>query len=468
MVNCVYADADDVLDKVDHLFSNPDRLQEITDAGFRLVHARHTAAQRRQVRDWYDLWSETGSADGIVQEHPLAALTRSGHPRVLGDPQDTGEDRILIRRGWDAMQRGRHAAATRAFVGASNFQYMPEAEVGKAFNSLLSGDAAAADATIVTLLDHNDRLYGPVDPDPVQWATYLRSLLCQGRVEDARTAAELHPAVRHPELERVRAVLARLTGEPPSRTAAPPRASVSPLPPLAWPRWVDGVRDMLAANGRPELADGIAGLGREPDPAAQPQPADAPPTPTGRPEPDAGPAGGDGGPLWYVAAARALLGEQTRSAARRWVTTQWLDALNDVAEREELDTVLVVGPSRFSLRERSLRLAAARNPRMPEVVRLDPDQVGSISLDDGRTLVHLSGRVPLTEGVAERLGSARVVVVEGVLRPGVVRLVDELMGSGEFEIVDHATAHGGYYVLRHRLGRPAPATTHPAPAEARS
>jgi len=140
LVNCVFADADDVVEKVDALFGDRDRLAAVTDAGHALVHERHTPAQRRQVRDWYDLWLEGRSADGIIQAGPFAPLTRAEagrtRPRVV---VSGGEDRGLVRAGWEALAVGRYDAARRAFTRASNFHYMPEAEVGLTCVQLASG-----------------------------------------------------------------------------------------------------------------------------------------------------------------------------------------------------------------------------------------------------------------------------------------------------------------------------------------
>ena len=272
MVNAVFADADDVLDRVDHLLRNPDRLASITDAGYEFVHRRHTAAQRRQIRDWYDLYAQAGSTEGIVQDDPFGPLRRPGPGSrrerlvVAGE----AEDRVLIREGWSWLDRGRTAAALRSFTGASNYQYMPEAEVGKAYTQLLAGEAAAADATVLTLLEHNARLYAPADPDPAQWAVHVRALLCQGKLDEAQAAAAAGPAARHVELDRVRAVVARLAGAEPATPVGPPRASVSAPPGqalvgLARLPATDAARQR-ATRGAP---NGSSTLAPEEDPAAR-------------------------------------------------------------------------------------------------------------------------------------------------------------------------------------------------------
>ena len=73
MVNCVFADADTVADKLDHLFAHRDELAAITDAGYALVHAPHIAAQRDQIRQWYDLTRQLRPGERIVQRGPVRA-----------------------------------------------------------------------------------------------------------------------------------------------------------------------------------------------------------------------------------------------------------------------------------------------------------------------------------------------------------------------------------------------------------
>jgi hypothetical protein len=457
MQNCVFADADDVLDKVDHLFKNPEELEAITNAGFRLVHERHTAANRRQIRDWYDLFVEAGSGADIVQESAFGPLVRRAPgPRTGGADASVppAVDRILIRDGWQALARGKVEVAARSFAAASNFQYMPESEVGKACVQLSAGDAATADATLRTLLDHIARLYGPVDPDPVQWALHIRALVCRGALQEAREAACVHAHLRHPELERIRAAVAALAGEDLDLPAGGFRPSVSPLPPSSWSDWLDSLGEELTRNHQTTFARRLA-LTPPPDPAAR-STAEVHrgrgTRPEGSAEPVVAPRHGVLGARWSALASAPA--ERMREAARRWVTTEWIDCLSEAAEREELDTVLLAGASRWSLRQRSLRLAVSRSTSLPDVRCVDLGSVGAIDSVDARTLLYLGGGGAVPRRLGAAILAARIVVVENVLRPGAAELLDELRESGEFEVLGHSTLRGGYCVLRHRLGRP--------------
>ncbi|MDP4361108.1 glycosyltransferase, partial [Escherichia coli] len=66
MQNCVFADEHDILDKLDYLFQNPDELERITNAGYQLVHSRHTLKQRDQIFQWFNLYKNLKSNQKIV------------------------------------------------------------------------------------------------------------------------------------------------------------------------------------------------------------------------------------------------------------------------------------------------------------------------------------------------------------------------------------------------------------------
>src|SRR5262249_10141164 len=76
MVNCVFADETDVLDKLEWLFERPDELARITSAGKQLVDSQHTMQQRDQVFQWFTLHKKLKPGEKIVQAAgPFAPLT---------------------------------------------------------------------------------------------------------------------------------------------------------------------------------------------------------------------------------------------------------------------------------------------------------------------------------------------------------------------------------------------------------
>ena len=454
MTNCVFADEDDVLDKIDALLGDPALLARITDAGHHLVHDRHTKANRRQIRDWYDLWATSGSPEGIVQTNAFAPLTRSDgdrdeapHPPVV--VVEPSEDRRLITAGWEEIAAGRYAAAQRSFARASNYHYMPEAEVGLCWALLHQGRASSAARTVKALLDHCATLHGSVEPDPVQWALHLRALLCAGRLSEAAEQARCHPLIQHDELSRTVWAVSVLTRQPlvASTSNAPrPRATVNPIPSPPWSAWVDELIEMMANNGRPRLAAELRaekGLG----PASL--------TFSGPPV--------DSTDLSVVPPRRHVVSavcrmasgsarhvvEVPRAFVRRRVIAEWLDVVAEVAEREPVEQALVIGPTRTSLRVEALRRALARNAQQPTIHAV----AGSRSTrrtSDRPTLVYVGPRARLGPDDAQWLARSRIVILDQSARPGIAALLDLLLRD-DFELVAVSEGPSSYHVLRHRL-----------------
>ena len=71
MKNCVFADEKDVVDKINYLFNNLEKLKEITNAGYNLVHSRHTMKQRDQIFQWFLLNKNLKTEDKIIQSNPF-------------------------------------------------------------------------------------------------------------------------------------------------------------------------------------------------------------------------------------------------------------------------------------------------------------------------------------------------------------------------------------------------------------
>jgi hypothetical protein len=73
-VNCIFADEKSVVQKLQMLLDEPARLQAITDAGYELVHRRHTKNQRRMLIEWFRLWRSRVPGQQIIQANPLDSL----------------------------------------------------------------------------------------------------------------------------------------------------------------------------------------------------------------------------------------------------------------------------------------------------------------------------------------------------------------------------------------------------------
>lgn len=260
---CVFAAPDEVEARLDALFADPEALRRITEAGHRLVMARHTLRHRPQIHQWLMLSRALGPGQKIIQPGPFDNLTvvdeRSGG--VSGHIAAVGLDRRLIRQA-DALAAGGHlaAAGTRIAACLERVPYHPEARLRQALLVLARGDAAAAQGMMARIVEVTMLLYGAADPDPTEWAMYLLTLICQGRLAEARRLLDRYPRAWGGEMDRVARLLDRLApdGARPAGSPRHRRASVHVAidSDAAWNAWVAGV---LAANGQGDLAARLTG-----------------------------------------------------------------------------------------------------------------------------------------------------------------------------------------------------------------
>jgi hypothetical protein len=267
MENCVFAEPGNVLDKLDCLMRDRERLLAITAKGHDLVHSRHTKANRDQLLQWLRLKTRLRPGERIVQENPFGALRavdQSSNIRT-GHPAANGADRVLLREGYTELWNGNYDVALSRFMKSLNTIReipLPEPQLGLALCHLFKGEPQNAlrwlAAPLETILVQNDTR----DPDPVEWAYFVVALLCAGSVRKAVYCAERFPALRHPELDRARLLVRLLNGEPVrARDCATEeertRISVHQLPISDTPAWLARVRQMLAACGQSSLAEAL-------------------------------------------------------------------------------------------------------------------------------------------------------------------------------------------------------------------
>src|SRR5450631_2143268 len=243
--NCLFADESDVLDKLELLFKEPEQLRRITAAGHDLVHSRHTMNQRDQILQWFHLQQNLSSGDKIVQTSPFAplAIAGAGTPTSASLVPAVGAHLQMIREGDEKLWTGHHGAAEGKYKKSLSYMHrLPEARFKVALCKLYAGNAADANARIFELIQYSLSNYKAVDPDPIEWAYYIISLLCMGRQKDAAHCADEFPWLRHPELDRVRRIMAEITEEefdifPVARAL---RASIHQLPVRSESEWREG------------------------------------------------------------------------------------------------------------------------------------------------------------------------------------------------------------------------------------
>ncbi len=265
MTNCVFADESDVLDKLEFLFKDPEQLRRITAAGHDLVHSRHTMNQRDQMLQWFRLQQNLSAGERIVQASPFAPLAIAGastHESASLVPV-LGAHLQMVRDGDEKLWTGQLGAAEGKYKKCLSYMHrLPEARFKIALTKLYSGNAADANTRIFELIQYSLSNYKAVDPDPIEWAYYIISLLCMGKEKDAARCADEFPWLRHPELERVRRLMAEITHEEfvTFPEAGSHRASIHQLPARSEAEWREDLYGMLRACGQDLAVERIASI----------------------------------------------------------------------------------------------------------------------------------------------------------------------------------------------------------------
>lgn len=266
MKNCVFADEHDVLDKLDYLFGHPDELNAIIAAGHQLVHSRHTLKHRAQVFQWFTLHKSLKANEKIVQMGPFEPLRIADRslPAANSHISSDGLFLRLLAEGDEKLWSGRYDEAESLYLRCSSYyRWMPEPLLRIALCGLYKGEAKTSVNRILEPIQFTLAEYKAIDPDPVEWAYFIVSLLCLGKVDEAVERCGQFAWVRHPELDRVRWVTKFLKSRGsavPSQPddAHPYRASIHQLPSRKLDEWVRQLCIMLKACGQHDSLDVLA------------------------------------------------------------------------------------------------------------------------------------------------------------------------------------------------------------------
>ncbi len=266
MENCIFVDERNVLDKLDYLFQNLDELKSITNAGYDLVHSRHTIKQRNQIFEWFNLSKHLKPSQKIVQTNPFEPLTIVEKLSGIKNSHIicNGLHLTLLRQGDEKLWAGKYDEAETLYLKCLNYIYwMPEPKFKLALCSLYKGNAARAHHEILGLVRYILDVYKATDPDPVEWAYSIVSLLCLGKLNEAVKCANQFSLLSHPELDRIRWAIESLTGIscsyiPYHKDRAKYRGSIHQLPNLSHHDWVNNLCLMLKANHQVQFAEKLS------------------------------------------------------------------------------------------------------------------------------------------------------------------------------------------------------------------
>lgn len=482
MENCVFVDAGNVLQKLDYLFDHEDELRAITDRGHALVHERHTWANRDQIFQWFAAHQALRPGQRIVQLGPFGALTAVDGEGGAGNGHVSaaGPYRSLLAQAGDQCAAGAFARAEPLFLRCMNYHpTAPEPYLGLAICALNRGDADRARQWLERLIYELDDCQ-VADPDPVEWAYLLVTLLCLGKVGEASRRAGQYPALRHPELARARSAVAAIAG---AAQAAPvvggsaDRASVHVLPARSEGAWFERLAAMLRACGQPRLADRLERSWRETQAVtslrvAQP-PSEAKPTLRG----SRGPRRDSLVRRLRRHALRTLAdpGYPARYLAARGRSSPFRTLIAKEASDSRLRAILLVSSRHWSANAHALLFGAARNPALPNLLRvgdarsLDIEEAASPALElptpvpggglreamrsggvQRFDLVLIEGSAPRDFDEAVALADAGLVLIEGLHDPRnqlIARRLSQPQAGYEL-IASHPDESGGYAAFR--------------------
>jgi hypothetical protein len=210
-VNCVFATKDNVAEKVRRLVAEPARLQTITDAGYRLVHERHTQRNRRVFAEWFQLWKTRRPGQRVVQVNPfepLQVVAAGATPKCTFPRENPLAENLLAGYRLLAGERWKDALAKFDEVIAI-VPCVAEARLGAALCLLRLGRAPEA----MTHLGYNFNLmvkhFGYRHPDPIDLAFLAVGFL---RNKDAKSAVQVlggYEDLRHPALNAMRWIVGK-------------------------------------------------------------------------------------------------------------------------------------------------------------------------------------------------------------------------------------------------------------------
>jgi tetratricopeptide (TPR) repeat protein len=256
MQNCVFCNDDDVLDKLDYLFENLDELAKIIDSGYQLAHSRHTLKHRDQILQWFNLQKNLKGHQSIVQSNPFQPLLVVEKSSGVGNTHIICNGLVIqfLRQGDEKLWSHQYEEAKALYLQAyHHINSMPEPKLRLTLCSLHQGNVSEAFHWIIQPIKYTLEEYKAENPDPVEWAYLIITLLCKGRLDEAIQCTNQFPELSHLELDRVRWVISLLKSREnkdpiPDGNLRKCRYSVHQLPNRNFNEWIDYLCIILKAS----------------------------------------------------------------------------------------------------------------------------------------------------------------------------------------------------------------------------
>ena len=260
LVNCVFADENDVVEKLELLYGDLEKLSALVQRGHELVKSRHTLTSRGQIFEWYRLRMRMLSNERIVQPNPfeMPMLVQAESSLYTYHVRSNGEHLQWLRAGNQLLAANDVAGAEAAYVSCINsMAWMPEPQLGRAMCSLFQGFPIAAWRRLSELIRFELDDYEAAEPDPVEWAYVIVTMLCLGAISTATRLAHRFSEMHHPELDMARWLCNGLSGQVqacPTFNAADRRPSVHRVMYRTREAWMNAVAEMLMKCGQKTTA----------------------------------------------------------------------------------------------------------------------------------------------------------------------------------------------------------------------
>jgi len=209
-VNCVFVTEQNVVAKVQALLDDPAQLQAITDAGFKLVHERHTARNRRMFAEWLQLWRQRRPGQRVVQSGAFAPLRLVNSDTAL-PPAFPTENPLndQLRGGYAHLEAGRWHEAIEQFKQVLEMvPYVAEAQLGGVIALLNLGLVANAVRLLESIQTNQHKLFAGTTPDPLVLAFTVITLARNNQSSRAIDLLAEHAHLKHPALNALRWVSA--------------------------------------------------------------------------------------------------------------------------------------------------------------------------------------------------------------------------------------------------------------------